>query len=306
MAATLIQETDMIDVSSLSMLIYGPPGAWKTSLAQTADGPLTMDFDRGAHRSFNRKAVMRFDRWADVDEARAELTAPKYRTVVADTVGRALDSLASDIISANAKHGSASGGLTLQGYGVLKARFGTWVNLLRTAGKDVVMIAHEKEERDGDDRYMRPDIIGGSYTEVMKFTDLVGYLNVDRQGKRWLDFNPSDRHIGKNAAGWKRLEVPDLKANPRFLAELLADAKTVIGKTAEASAQLAQEVNAWVSRLDTLNGTGDLNALCAEMKGKLKNGAKDQVWHAIQAFAAKHNLEFDKKAKVFVEKAEAA
>ena len=145
MAAQLIQETDQIDVSSLSMLIYSQPGSWKTSLAQTANDPITLDFDRGAHRAFNRKAVLRFDAWRDVAETGKYLEGKK--TLVVDTIGRALDMLAADIVATNAKHGSAAGGLSLQGYGALKSRFAQWMNNVRLAKVDVVMIAHEREER---------------------------------------------------------------------------------------------------------------------------------------------------------------
>jgi len=302
MAATLIQETDSIDVSCLSMLIYGPPGAWKTSIAQTASKPLTLDLDRGAHRSNFRKAVMRFDTWADLAHAKAEID--KHQTIVVDTVGRLLDMLTADIVSCNAKHGSALAGLTLQGYGVLKSRFALWAGQLRQAGKDLVFIAHEKEEKDGDYRIMRADITGGSYTEVMKFTDLVGYLTV-RNGRRILDFNSTDQYVGKNAAGWDAMQVPNLSERPTFLADLIADAKEKIGKTSQTSAVLAKAVEDWSVRLDNLDGMEQLNGILAEAKA-LPEAAKKQVWDLIKKHADNSGWSWDAKAKKFVERGAAA
>lgn len=297
MAATLIAETEIMDCTCLSVLIFGPPGAWKTSIAQTAEDPITLDFDKGAHRSFNRRAVMRFGCWADVADAGAEIA--KRKTVVVDTVGRLLDMLAQDIVAANPKHGSAHAGLSLQGFGALKSRFAAWVNQLRLAGKDLIFIAHEKEEKDGDDRLMRPDITGGSYTEVMKFTDLVGYLGMDRQGKRTLDFNPSDRHAGKNAAGWPPLPVPNLAENKLFFAGLLADAKKKIGHTAEASAAVARVVAVWESWLALSPELAAFNAKMPELSA-LKNGTKAQVWHLVQAHAEREKWTLPKGKKEWV------
>ena len=297
MAAQLIGETEIIDVSALTMLVYGPPGVGKTTLAQTAEDPITLDLDRGAHRSGNRKAVMRFDTWKDIAEASAEIA--KRKTVVVDTVGRALDMLAADIISVNAKHGTAAGGLSLQGYGALKARFGQWVGQLRLAGKDLIFLAHEKEEKDGDDRYMRPDIQGGSYTEVMKYADLVGYYLADRQGARKIDFNPSDRHIGKNAAGWKAMTVGDFATEPTFLAGLLADAKKRIGHTAEASAAAAKSVDEWATRLATKSDLALFNSWMP-LIAPLPQGSKAQAWKLITMHADAQGWTFDAKAKAFV------
>lgn len=297
MAATLIQSSDIIDVSSLSICIYGGPGQGKTSLAQTADNPITLDLDRGAHRSFNRGPVMRFDFWKDVEEAWPEIS--KRNTVVVDTIGRGLDMLSTDIVSGNAKHGTAAGGLTLQGYGALKSRFAQWNARLFSAGKDRIFICHEKEEKDGDDRILRPDVQGGSYTELMKSCDLVGYLYRDRSGKRLLDFNPTDRHLGKNAAAWPIMEVPPLEDNQHFMALLIADAKHRIGKTALLSAEVAKVVDEWKARLESQPDLITLNGWLPEI-GTLKNGTKRQVWNMICAYSESAEWKFSKESKQFI------
>ena len=72
MTARLIEPTDPIDITFIPMLIYGPPGSSKTTLAQTADSPITLDFDNGIHRCANRKRAMRFDAWAECVDAGAK------------------------------------------------------------------------------------------------------------------------------------------------------------------------------------------------------------------------------------------
>ena len=301
MAATLIQDTEVIPVPALSMLIYGPPGAWKTSIAQTAEKPLTLDFDRGAHRAFNRRAVFRFDKFSDTATPEVVSQIQSHSTVVIDTIGRMLDMLSLEIIQSGAKMGTTGGGLSLQGFGTLKARFSSWVSGLRLAGKDLVFLCHEREEKDGELRYMRPDIQGGSYQEVMKFTDLVGYLQVDGRGVRSLDFNPSDRHLGKNAAGWEAITVPSLKERPAFLAELLADAKRIIGKTAVASAQAAKTVDSWSEKIDGAVELTEFDSLVSEInEAGLGKSETSQIKKQILAAAESKGMKFDKATKRFV------
>jgi len=51
MALKIVSAADPIEVTQLRMMIYGQPGAWKSSVAFTADKPLMLDFDGGAQRS---------------------------------------------------------------------------------------------------------------------------------------------------------------------------------------------------------------------------------------------------------------
>ena len=88
----ITRAADPITVERLNMVIYGPPGIAKTSLAFTADAPLLLDFDKGSHRAANRKDVVRVTAWGDVASMTAEDLAP-FKTVIVDTAGRALDAL---------------------------------------------------------------------------------------------------------------------------------------------------------------------------------------------------------------------
>jgi ribosomal-protein-alanine N-acetyltransferase len=79
MTATLLEPTDVIDVAFVPLLIFGPPGSGKTTLAQTTDSPLTLDFDQGIHRCANRRRAYRFDAWATAcrPSARASSMRPR-------------------------------------------------------------------------------------------------------------------------------------------------------------------------------------------------------------------------------------
>src|SRR3990167_8632670 len=214
----IIKATEAITVAHPVFLIFGQPGIMKTSLAYSAKDTLLLDFDRGAHRAINRHDTLVIESWADVAELLEHPDALEpYATIAVDTVGRCLDVMTADIIRETPKYGPG-GNLSMQGWGVLKKRFQSFMATLRTLGKDVVLIAHDKEDKDGDTRVVRPDIAGGSYGEVMKVSDFVGYAYMGGKD-RVLDFNPTDRWIGKNPGAWSPFKVPSPAKATTFLAD---------------------------------------------------------------------------------------
>ncbi len=251
----IIKGTEAIPVEHPVFCIFGQPGIGKSSLGYSAKEPLTLDFDAGSHRAANRRDTALIESWADVEDLREALT--NYSTVVIDTVGRCVDLMAVDIIEKNPKHGR-DGALTLQGYGVLKSRFRSWITCLRTLGKDVVLIAHHKEEKDGDSMIVRPDITGSSYGEIMKISDFVGYLYMSGKD-RVLDFSPTDRWVGKNPGNWKPLKVPAIAKAQTFLGELMDDGRKALGSISEESSKVAQQVDDWRAKIGTLTTTDECN-----------------------------------------------
>ena len=64
MTLRIVRSAEPIPVERLNVVVYAQPGIGKTSLAFTADAPLLLDFDKGAHRAANRKDIVRAERWA--------------------------------------------------------------------------------------------------------------------------------------------------------------------------------------------------------------------------------------------------
>ena len=90
MALRLIRPTETITVDRLVCTIFGDPGTGKTTLANTAENCVTIDFDRGSHRARNRKDVLAVDSWHDVLEIMAGTHLAGYRTVHVDAAGTPL------------------------------------------------------------------------------------------------------------------------------------------------------------------------------------------------------------------------
>lgn len=291
MALRITTAADPIKVERLTVVLYGAPGSGKTSLAFTADAPLLLDFDRGAHRAANRKDTVQVREWADVANITADDLAP-FRTVIVDTAGRALDSLTADIIGRNPKMGRA-GVLTLQGYGQLKGDFIGWLRNLNAAGKDVVLIAHSDEQRSGDEVNERLDVQGGSKNEIYKSADAMGRLQVTAKG-RVLNFNPTDTSFGKNPAGLEPLEVPPPANDPQFLANVIASIKAKLNEeSAEAQAE-QKRLEDWRAVFAEIESVDDFNAKVAELADE-----RPKVKGLLVAAAEAKGITFDKRTKKF-------
>jgi hypothetical protein len=265
MALKITRAAEPITVDRLNMVIYGPPGIAKTSLAFTADAPLLLDFDNGSHRAANRKDVVRVSAWNDVASITPEDLEP-FNTVIVDTAGRALDALTVDIIRANPKHGRG-GSLTLQGYGELKARFGSFLKLLNSFGKDVVLIAHMDEQRNGDDVVERLDVQGGSKGEIYKAADAMGRI-VIRNGERFVLFSPTDAAFGKNPGQLEPLKIPHFSdaAFDGFLGGVISLTKARLNELTEEQAAAVKEQQFFRETLPTLADASEINKLTARAK----------------------------------------
>lgn len=260
MALKITRASDPITVERINTVIYGPPGLGKSSLAFTAEAPLLLDFDNGSHRAANRKDTVRVSEWSDVAGITADDLAP-FKTVIVDTAGRALDVLTADIIRTNPKHGRG-GALTLQGYGELKSRFTSFLKLLNSFGKDVVLIAHMDEQRNGDDIIERLDVQGGSKGEIYKAADAMGRL-VIANGQRRLLFSPTDAAFGKNPGQLPPLDVPEI-ANAEFdtfLASVIERIKNRLNELTEAQREAVAEQQWFRDMLPSVEDADGINGL---------------------------------------------
>ncbi|AEM50762.1 ATP-binding protein [Stenotrophomonas maltophilia] len=288
MALRIIRSTDPITVTRLNVCIYAAPGLGKTSISFTADKPLLLDFDRGAHRSANRKDTVQVERWEDVAHITADDLAD-FNTVVVDTAGRALDTLTPDIIRRNPKMGRG-GSLTLQGFGQLKAEFVAWLKHLNSLGKDVVLIAHMDEQRNGDEIIERLDVQGGSKGEIYKAADAMGRLSI-RDGKRMLNFSPTDASFGKNPGQLEPLEVPHPERDPQFLARVIQQIKDRLNAMTEEQREAQAVLEKWRDRTTAAEDVTAINALLPEAKG-----GSQAMKVLLNDRAAALGLTFDSKA----------
>ena len=291
----IVKSDEPLVVETVNILIYGEPGAGKTSLVNTADSSLTLDFDKGVHRSDFRKDVLVIESWKQINDNMAELikTFGNYNTVILDTIDTLLDYMGAWIIDQEPKLARNK----LQFYGKLKDEFSLFVGKLKTLGKDVVMIAHVREKEEGDIRIKRPAITGGSYDRVLQTADFVGYLFI-KDNKRTIDFNPTDYWIGKNSAKFSSMMIPDFNSVPDFFSGLIKNMKTAINGQTQAQVETIKLIKELSEKVLKIKDLPEINSFLSELSG-MKNGVKKQVWDKIQVRAKELNFEFNKEEKKF-------
>lgn len=289
MALKVTRADEAIEVKNLCFTVYSQPGLGKTSLAFTASKPLLLDFDKGAYRAVDRKDVVQVETWADVAGiTAADVTA--YDTIIIDTVGKALDALAQDVIRSNSKL-SFGGALNQQGWGQLGVRFSAFLKMLRGFGKDVVLIAHMDEQKDGDAIKERLKISGGSKDLVLTDSDVIARISVVNRS-RHLMFSPTDTAFGKDPAGIGEMPVPDAssEAYATCLADIITRIKDGLNSLSEAQIAHKAEVEWFKAGLPKMTGAEHINAVLGRAKA-----AGDDVSKMVVNRAKDLGLAWDKQ-----------
>jgi len=291
----IVKSDEPLIVETVNILIYGEPGSGKTSLVNTAESPLTLDFDKGVHRSDFRKDVLVIESWKQINDNMAELikTFGNYNTIILDTIDTLLDYMGAWIIDQEPRLAKNK----LRFYGKLKDEFSQFIGKLKTLGKDVVMVAHVREKEEGDLRIKRPAITGGSYDRVLQTADFVGFLFI-KDNKRMIDFNPTDYWIGKNSAKFSSMLIPDFNSVPDFFSSLIKDMKTAINGQTQVLVETFKMIKTLTNKIQNIKELTELNSFLNELPG-MKNGVKKQIWDKILFRAKELNFEFNKDEKKF-------
>lgn len=198
--------------STISVLVYGEPGIGKTTIACSAPNPVLFDYDGGVQRinGAHQVPTLQPQSWEDTNAAIEEIERemPEVQTIVIDTAGKMLTFMEDYIKIKNPKMKQYDGSLSIKGFGVRKQMFVDFINRLSLMGKNVIFVAHEKEEKRGDEWVKRPEISGSSAADLIKELDLVGYMRaVGKQ--RTIAFNPTENYYAKNTCS-----LPEIEAIP--------------------------------------------------------------------------------------------
>ena len=204
--------SELTEKKTISILVYGQPGAGKSSLAVSAPGPVAVfDFDGGIQRvnaaHHSEVEILQVTDWSEVGQALQSDEIKDFQTIVIDTAGKML-SFMDKFIIAGSRDRNPTRSLTLNEYGVRKTMFNNFIQQVLTMGKNLVFIAHDREEKDGEIKKIRPEIGGSSAGDLIKELDLVGYLEIIGND-RVISFTPNERYYAKNACNLPpKLKVP--------------------------------------------------------------------------------------------------
>lgn len=221
----IIKKNEAMPQRPVVILLYGVPGCGKTSIASTSNNPLLIDCDRGADRAVVRPDVLTCSSWEDITNELG--TMKDYSTIVIDTAKACLD----DFMMAWAiRTDDAAKRNALKAYGLIGKEFSQFVANLRAIGKDLIIIAHAKEDKDGDDRIFYPDVTGQSRDLVQRIADQIGFLSYGGDNNRVLHFAKNHRIVAKDTARLGDIIIPDA-SDPAYataMANIIAATKTRI------------------------------------------------------------------------------
>lgn len=223
-------------------LIYGQPGIGKTTLAISAPNPVMVDAEKGLKRVEARLRVpsLQAESYEQILELLNSQEIAPFETIVFDTMGRVLELMEPYLIAKNPKNAQSNGALSLAGYKARKMEFNNLLKLIRRLNKSVLFVAHEKEEKAGEEKIVRPDVAGSSGADLIKDLDFVGYMEA-KGTKRTISFFPTEKYYAKNALQLDEvIQVPDTKDGNTFISE------KIVGVTKEklaAQAELTKRYN---------------------------------------------------------------
>lgn len=223
----------------IRILIAGFPGIGKTTLALSAPKPLHIDVDRGVDRvkAQNRQDFTQPETYEELlKDLQSDLS--DYETLVFDTGGKLLDLMKPYVIKQDSKNGQKDGQtLSIKGYGAVGKEFQRLMDhAYYTLNKNVVVIFHAKEDKDGEATKLRILVEGSTKDNVWQPMDLGGFIEI-YNGKRTLGFDNCERYYAKGTHGIKGLiDLPDLD-NPNnhndFLTKLFEKVNDSIQKESE-------------------------------------------------------------------------
>lgn len=236
----ILKKEESLPKRPVVIVIYGEPGIGKTSLFNTANNPLLLDFDRGVDRSINRQDTLIVHKWEDVQEEEKASTFSNYSTIGIDTAKAALDDFLMSYVvrlDYNAQRNK------LKAYGAIGDEFKLFVNNRRSENADLVIIAHAKDEKEGDMIKKIPDVTGQSYNLLLRIADQVGYMKTINN-KRTIQWEPTDTTIGKNVARLPVTEIPDETdlAFKTFMSQIIERVKDAIASMSEAQKEAMEKM----------------------------------------------------------------
>ena len=266
----LTQPSELKHNQPISCLIYGQPGTGKTTLALSADKPVLIDLDRGLYRVEKRFQCpsLQVENYQQIlDLINSDELRP-FNTIVIDTLGKLVDRMGDFVARQNPKFKQGDGTLSMKAWGAIKVQFSNLIKTIFNMNKSVIFVAHEKEDKDGDVRFVRPDVSGSSGKDIVKELDLMGYMEM-KGNKRTVSFTPSEKYYAKNALNLPPvIEIPDTASgNIFFQDKIVAAVAEKRRQEAELLADYESLKNVIETKVGEIKDIAGLNEVYGEIRG---------------------------------------
>lgn len=247
-----------------SMIIYGPPGVGKTTLALSAPDPILIDFDGGISRvkAQHRQLTIVCDTYEEVLKDLESPEVANCQTIIIDTGGSFVTYLQDWAMRINPINKQKNGAISLKGFGAVKSEFIRFTSHLKDIlKKNVIYVFHSQEQADKDGNpQQRLMCEGAARNIVWTPCDFGGYLQMIN-ADRVICFSPEQEFFAKGCHGITgRYPIPKLGVNDKndFLTKLFEQAKSNIAAESEMFApQKEQYEKAIADAQDIIEGVVD-------------------------------------------------
>ena len=187
----------------IRMLIAGYPGIGKSTLALSAPNPLHIDVDFGIDRiePRYRKPYIQPQSYDEILEDLTPINLQDFDTLVFDTGGKLISLMSLWAIKKNPKYGQCDGSLSLKGYGFVGKEFVRLMDYcFYELQKNIVIVFHATEEKDGDNTRLRIKVEGQTKNNVWEPMDLGGFVEI-YGNDRTIGFSNCERYFAKGTRG---------------------------------------------------------------------------------------------------------
>lgn len=289
----MIRHPEELDFSSqnFSMLIYGPPGIGKTTLALSAPDPVLIDFDRGISRvrAEHRQLTITLEEGETdangepyktlYDAVKGNMRTPEVKdakTVIIDTGGSFVTCLKDWAMATQPTARTKTGDFnSLRGFGFVKTEFAAFTEMVKTAmGKNLIFVFHAQESQDNDGNISQRLLCEGSARNtVWNGCDFGGYVQMVGN-KRTICFTPTDSYFAKGSHGIHGgMAIPELAngAKNDFITRLFDTARKNIAAENSVYAEQREKYNGVMDAVHVILGGVENAETANDALEKLKN-----------------------------------
>lgn len=305
MAIVKPEEMNFSD-KNIIMIISGLPGVGKTTLALSAPDVLLIDADEGMvrvrpeHRRDSSLCKTYEELLEDIKSAEGS-----YKTLVIDTCGALIELLKDWAVRTDPKASKTSGGISLQGFGIVKSEFIRLSAELRRKF-NVIFLFHESKDKNGDETFFDIVCEGAAKTLVWQPADLGAHLHIIN-GERYLGFTPTMNYNAKSAYGIRGLvKVPELSDGDenKFLTKLFEQVKKNIAEESAALAPKKEQYEAVMQSgrtiIENLKTPEDVAGIISTIR-ELPNAltSEKELLAAVKTKIRELNIIYNKEKKIY-------
>lgn len=265
-----------------TLIIAGPPGVGKTTVAMSAPNPILFDLDGGVSRlrAEHRGLTASNDTYEGLLEDMKTEEYQQAKSVIIDTGGSLVQLMQPWAKKQEPK--AARDGRAM--FGVIKREFDRLTHQIRSIDrKHLIIIFHTTEQQKGDIITTRLSCEGSAKDIVWTPADLGCYMYV-QGGTRHMGFTPTEEYFAKACYGITGVwDVPELNlaSQNNFLTRLFAAAQRNITEEMKAYTQQREVYNqcmaggeALIRDADSLEALNVAMATIADMPHALTSKAE--------------------------------